>query len=189
MEHYEKYPIWWILGHNIVFILYFALGPILLSPVRISGFPFLSVIYALFLITMLVFVLRKHLCTNCYYYGKWCSTGWGKLAALFFKKGSGNYNLGVKLAGFTWEIGVGLPLIFPFLIIVWKRGFRWFPLWILFTFLTVIVMFWHKKSCNRCKMSDTVPQAWLFDSCVLTVWRGAVNQIIRFSKQKRWLKP
>ncbi len=157
MEHYEKYPAWWVLGQNLIFIVYFSVGTILLSSVRISNFPILSTIYALFLIVMLAFVLRKHLCTNCYYYDKRCSTGWGKWAAFLFKKGSGNYELGIKLAGFTWGIGVGIPLIFPFLMIFWKHEFRLLPLWILFILLTFIVMFWHKKSCRRCKMSDSCP--------------------------------
>ncbi len=157
MEHYDKYPVWWIIGQNVVFIAYFTLGAILLSPVKISGFPVLSVIYALFLVVMLVFVLRKHLCTNCYYYDRWCSTGWGKLASLLYRKDSGNYDLGIKLAGFTWGIGVALPLIFPFLMIFWKHGFGWLPLWILFIFLTLVVMLWHKKSCSRCKMAKSCP--------------------------------
>ncbi len=157
MEHYEEYPTWWIIGQNIVIIAYFTLGAVLLSPVRLSGFPILSVFYALFLTIMLVFVLRKHLCTNCYYYGKWCSTGWGKLASLFYRQGSGNYNLGIKLAGFTWGIGVGLPLIFPILLFFRRRCFRWLALWIIFVILTFFVMLWHKKSCNKCKMRKTCP--------------------------------
>jgi hypothetical protein len=39
-------------------------------------------------ILVLEFRLLKNSCTKCYYYGKRCAFGQGKLAALFFKKDS-----------------------------------------------------------------------------------------------------
>jgi hypothetical protein len=45
---------------------------------------FLLIAYILILEIKL---LKSH-CVNCYYYGKYCAFGKGKLSALFFKKGS-----------------------------------------------------------------------------------------------------
>jgi len=35
----------------------------------------------------------------------------GKLSTLMFKKNSGNYQLGVKLAGITWILATPIPII------------------------------------------------------------------------------
>ncbi len=155
MKPYESYPWWWIVGQNLLFVLYFAVGYFVMSPLKISGFPLVSVTYVLFLYVMLVFVLRKHLCTHCYYYGKWCSTGWGKLSSLLFKEKSGDYELGVKLAGITWGIGTLLPIVLGILAIVINK--RVLLLWILFMMLTPPVIYFHKVSCKTCKMREKCP--------------------------------
>ena len=109
-EGLEKYPTGCIIGRNLFFLAYFGIGFLGMFSLQIYGFPIVSIAYASFLVIMLLFVLRKHLCTNCYYYGKLCSTGWGKLA-LMFKKNSGNYEFGVKLAGITWMLATLIPII------------------------------------------------------------------------------
>ena len=151
----EKYPWWWIVGQNLLFVIYFGIGYVLLSPITIHGFPVVAVLYIAFLLIMLLFVLRKHLCTNCYYYSKWCSTGWGKLSALMFKEKSGNYKLGIKLAGITWGIGTAFPIILG--IIPAIKNHLLLLLWIIFLLLTPVVMFTHKSSCEKCKMKDICP--------------------------------
>jgi hypothetical protein len=78
-EGLEKYSLSCVVGQNIFLLVYFGIGFIGMLPLRIHGFPILSILYAFFLATMLLFVLRKHLCTHCYYYGKRCNTGWGEL--------------------------------------------------------------------------------------------------------------
>ncbi len=102
-EGFEEYPILTVIGQNLFFVLYFSVGFVILYPFKVLNVPIISLFYVMFLIIMLLFVLRKHLCTNCYYYGKRCSTGWGKLSSLLFKEKSGNYNLGIKLAQITWR--------------------------------------------------------------------------------------
>ncbi len=37
--------------------------------------PAIGIIYALFVLFMLYYFLRRHLCTNCAFYGKICYTG------------------------------------------------------------------------------------------------------------------
>ncbi len=155
MKTYESYPWWWIVGQNAALVIYFTIGYLVLSPLKISNFPLVSVAYILFLYVMIIFVLRKHLCTHCYYYGKWCSTGWGKLSSILFKEKSGDYQLGVKLAGITWGIAAGLPLLLGILAIALEK--RVLLLWILFTMLTPPVIYFHKLSCKTCRMRDRCP--------------------------------
>jgi hypothetical protein len=77
---------------NILFLVLIALGFMGMCSIGIGGIPIVSILYALFALIMLIFVLRKHLCTGCYYYDKWCHCGWGKLSSAMYKKDSGNQN-------------------------------------------------------------------------------------------------
>jgi len=79
----EQYPKSSAVIGNLAMLLWITLGTIacwFFSPL-IAG------IYLAFAVLMVFIVLRKLVCTNCCYYGKWCSIGWGKLSAVFFKKG------------------------------------------------------------------------------------------------------
>ena len=114
-------------------------------------------IVCFFLIAMLIFVLRKHLCTNCYYYGKRCSTGWGKLAAAMFKKNSGNYELGVKLAGITWGLATIVPIIGIITVLLLNFELNLLVILILFIIITPLNFMMHKHSCVRCKMRNICP--------------------------------
>ncbi|MDD4127109.1 MAG: hypothetical protein PHV39_05415, partial [Methanomicrobium sp.] len=49
--------------------------------------PLLAVFYIGFIAILLLRLLGRH-CTDCYYYGKRCAFGKGKLSALLFKKGN-----------------------------------------------------------------------------------------------------
>ena len=74
---------------NVLLLLWFGFAAY--SALRFAGLPIISIIYLLFAIIMLGLILRKHLCTHCYYYKKLCGTGWGKLSSCLFKEKSGNY--------------------------------------------------------------------------------------------------
>ena len=101
----------YVICENVLIVGMIALGFLGMYPLSFGGLPFVSILYVLFALIMMVFVLRKYLCTNCYYYDKWCHCGWGKLSSVMFKKGSGNQELGGKLAGFSWGTLMGLPII------------------------------------------------------------------------------
>ena len=156
-EGLENYPIGCVIGQNIFFLAYFGIGFIGMLPLQILGFPIISVLYALFLIIMLLFVLRKYLCTHCYYYGKICSTGWGKLTALMFKKNSGNYQLGVKLAGITWILATAIPIVGIILALVLDYSLSNLIFLILFILLTPVNFVSHKKVCEKCKIRFICP--------------------------------
>jgi len=156
-EGLEEYSVGWVIGQNIFFLVYFGIGFIGMLPLKIYGFPIISVLYALFLIIMFLFILRKHLCTHCYYYGKRCSTGWGKLSAFMFKKNSGNYKLGIKLAGITWMLATLIPVIGILVSLILKFSIFSLVIFILFILLTPVNFITHKKACEKCKMRFICP--------------------------------
>ncbi len=79
---YEKYPFWIVLISNLVSIAIYAIGAYIIYQL---GSIWLALY--LFYILLLEFNLIKNHCTSCYYYGKCCAFGRGKLSALLFKKG------------------------------------------------------------------------------------------------------
>ncbi|OFV68046.1 MAG: conserved hypothetical protein, membrane [Candidatus Syntrophoarchaeum caldarius] len=107
----ENYPKPTVVLTNVLLLLWFGFAAYGMSALRFVGLPIISIIYLLFAFLMLGFVLRKHLCTHCYYYGKFCGTGWGKLSSCLFKEKSGNYELGMKMAGLTWGLLTIVPII------------------------------------------------------------------------------
>jgi hypothetical protein len=155
----EKFPTSWIIGQNLFLTFYFAMAFIGMYPLQIYRIPIVSLLFAIYIILMLVFVLRKHLCTNCYYYGKSCHVGWGKLSACLFKQKSGNYELGGKLANVTWIlVATILPIIGIGAVVIWK----WVSLYYTLLFIVFIVMSGlnfaiQKKSCEKCKMRFICP--------------------------------
>ena len=154
----EKYPSISAIGQNLFFVIYFAIAFIGMASLTINNIPIVSIIYIVFMAIMLIFILRKHLCTHCFYYGKVCGTGWGKLATYLFKKNSGNYELGGKLAGITWMLAMFFPLIGMIVALI----LNWFSititlLLVIFVILNGINFFAHKKSCERCKMRFMCP--------------------------------
>ncbi len=125
-------------------------------PLQIFKFPVVSTLYSLFLVIMLVFVLRKHLCTNCYYYGRRCSTGWGKVA-LLFNKNSGSYRLGIRLAGMTWGLATLIPIIGSAVSLFIAYSTAGIALLVLFVLLSPLNLLIHKRACERCKMRLICP--------------------------------
>ncbi len=106
----EEYSRTGIFFGNFIMLLWIAAGTIgcwYLSPLA-------AWIYLAFAIIMVGIVLRKIVCTNCYYYDKWCCFGWGKLSALLFKKGKiedFSKSLGIKVAPITYGLLTLIPLV------------------------------------------------------------------------------
>lgn len=153
-DSFEKSGI--ILG-NLIMLTWIALGTVaawLFDP--IIGWSYLA-----FSTIMVFIVLRKLVCTNCYYYDRLCPIGWGKLSALLFKKGDiRNFErcLGLKLAPLTY----GLLSIIPLFLITASlvTEFSVFKLAILLVLL--LISFYsgsagRKKACINCRMRLICP--------------------------------
>ncbi len=80
--HFKEYPLETVLAANFVSLAIYGLGLFLVSG---TG-PILWIPYGAFILAMEYRLLRYH-CPNCYYWGKTCAFGKGRISALFFRKG------------------------------------------------------------------------------------------------------
>lgn len=80
---YENYPLWMVLLSNALSISIYIIGVYILYWLGII----FSVLYLLFCLIMEIRLMKEG-CANCYYYGKTCAFGKGRLASYFFKKGN-----------------------------------------------------------------------------------------------------
>jgi hypothetical protein len=80
---YEKYPWHQVFITNTLSILIYTLGVVILQHVN-------WVVAGLYLIYIFILEIRllKYHCPNCYYYGKICAFGKGRISSIFFKKGN-----------------------------------------------------------------------------------------------------
>lgn len=79
---FENYPVRIVLLSAGFTLAIYALGVIILAHLAI----WLSALYVVFCFALEYRLLRSA-CTHCYYYGKVCGFGKGKLCSLFFKQG------------------------------------------------------------------------------------------------------
>jgi len=80
---YDQYPLRMVLVSVLVSVAVYAIGAYILAGV---GLVF-AAIYLLFVFLLEFRLLRGH-CTDCYYYGRTCAFGRGRLSAIFFQKGN-----------------------------------------------------------------------------------------------------
>lgn len=87
LPYLERYPISIRITSNLIILYMLVAGFFGLFSIRFWNMPVLSYTFLVWALFSLVYLLRKRVCTHCYYYDKWCHIGWGKLAAWFFSKG------------------------------------------------------------------------------------------------------
>jgi hypothetical protein len=79
---YDIFPLWMPLLAVILSLASYGVGAYILA-----GFGLIfAVLYLLYCLWIELTIMRKS-CVHCYYYGKTCGLGKGKLCSLFFKKG------------------------------------------------------------------------------------------------------
>jgi len=80
---YENYPYWIVLISNLLQLSVYVIGAVIISQIGLVWI----IPYVLYILFLEARLLRKS-CVNCYYYGKFCSFGKGKLCSVFFRKGN-----------------------------------------------------------------------------------------------------
>lgn len=81
-EKLEEYPIKIVCISATLTVISYSLGTIVIYVLH----PILGLIFLLLAATTII-VSMKLRCTHCFYLGKYCNFGLGKLAAILFKKG------------------------------------------------------------------------------------------------------
>jgi hypothetical protein len=79
---HENYPATTVIVSNLVSFLIYGISAVILY-----GYGLIWVIAYLLIVLLLEFRLMGRHCVDCYYYGKTCAFGKGRVSALFFKRG------------------------------------------------------------------------------------------------------
>jgi membrane protein implicated in regulation of membrane protease activity len=151
---YENFPIWIPLLACVLSLSIYALGAYIFWLLGIA-FMILYIIFCLW-IELRIF---KGSCVNCYYYGKICGLGRGKLCAMLFKKGNPERFIEKEI---SWKdlIPDFLVLIFPLVggIIILIRDFTWL---ILFLMVILVMLYMAGNAvirgslaCKYCKQKE-----------------------------------
>ncbi len=161
---YKNYPLWMVFLSNLVSIGIYLAGAFIIYQAGIAWF----ILYLIF-IGIMEFRLIKGHCINCYYYGKTCAFGKGRISSIFFKKGNPQNFCKKKI---TWkdmipDLMVSLiPAIVGIILLI--KNFSWILL------LSVIILFIlafpgsgmirTKLACRYCKQRKTgCPAQKLFE--------------------------
>jgi hypothetical protein len=80
---FENYPCWMIVVSSLFSLLVYFLGAYILYKVGLLWF----VLYLVYILFLEIKLMKKG-CVNCYYYGKFCFSGKGKLSSLLFRRGN-----------------------------------------------------------------------------------------------------
>ena len=82
IKRYENYPIWVVLLSNLVSLAIYGLGFVIIFRLDLI----FSIFYLIYILILEYRLMRFH-CINCFYHGKICGFGKGRLSSWFFKKG------------------------------------------------------------------------------------------------------
>ncbi len=80
-----------------------------------------------------------------------------KIGSSYVQEKSGNYELGVKLAGITWMLATLIQVIGILATLILNYSLSNLILLILFILLTSVNFITHKKACEKCKMRFIYP--------------------------------
>ena len=166
---YENFPVWIPLLSCILSIAIYTLGAFIFYQLTFL----LTIFYLLFCLWIEFRILQKS-CVNCYYYGKICGLGRGKLSPLFFKKGNPEKFQETEI---SWKdlIPDFLVLIFPLVggIIALIMDFTWLVL-VLMVILAVLCLYGNalirgSLACKYCKQKELgCPAEQLFSKSAQT---------------------
>lgn len=151
---YDNYPIWIVAVSNLVSLSIYFIGGFLIYQL---GYLWL-VLYILYISILELRLLRGH-CVDCYYFGKTCAFGKGRLSSLLFKKGE---QAKFCQKNITWKDIVPdflisiVPIVVGIIILI--RNFNWLIL-LLVVLLFVLGFFGNsfvrgQLTCKYCKQRE-----------------------------------
>lgn len=161
---YENYPFWMVTISNIVSFSIYIIGGFLMYQIGLLWLLF----YICYILFLEIKLLSSH-CINCYYFGKTCFSGKGRISSLFFKRGEAIKFIDIKI---TWKdivpdflISV-IPIIVGIVILI--NNFNW-------TILLLVILLFSlgfmgnglvrgNLACRYCKQRELgCPAQSLFD--------------------------
>ena len=119
---------------------------------------FLGLAYVIYSLVALTLILPLSRCISCYYHGKACNTGWGRVAAYLFPKGDESK----YVENYTYNIFLHLLWILPLLVSLAQLARRrsllaliLFGAYLLILLLERIIL--KKLACARCHQREFCP--------------------------------
>ena len=153
-ECHDSYPWWIVVLSNLVSVAIYGLGAYIIYQ---AGWIYMT-IYLAFILILDIRLLKGH-CVNCYYYGKACAFGKGRVSDAFFKRGDPAC---FSEKHMTWwdmvpDILVGLiPVIVGSVLLV--RDFSWIILAAMLGLLLLATLgnsaVRSTLACRRCKQQE-----------------------------------
>jgi len=150
----DNYPAHIIIIRWTILFLAFALGIYVL----LEFHHMLAIVYIVYAFVALTLILPLSRCGSCFYHGRFCNTGWGKIAAYLFKKGDestyvDHYNYAIFLH-LLWLI----PLLVALLQLVRKRDVFALSIFVIYVFILFVEKISLKKlCCKRCHQREFCP--------------------------------
>jgi hypothetical protein len=154
VQCYEGYPWWIILLSNLVSLAMIAIGAFIVYQLGLVW----MILYLLFVLVLEIRLLRGS-CVYCYYHGKACAFGKGKVSGLLFKKGDPERFSQKEI---TWkdmipDILVALiPLVVGIVLLI--SDFSWLVLGMVVVLLLLAsmgnVLIRGSLACKHCKQRE-----------------------------------
>jgi hypothetical protein len=159
----DAYPKHVIIIRWIILIAAFALGIYILSGMK----DLFGVVYVIYSLIALTLILPLSRCVSCFYHGKLCNTGWGKVAAYLFPKGM-NHAVHTKgdeskyVEHYNYAILLHLLWIIPLLGFLFQllryRGLFYLIILIAYMFILLLEKIILKKlACTKCHQREFCP--------------------------------
>jgi hypothetical protein len=161
---FENYPLWIVTLSNLVSAGIYLTGFIIIYRLGIIY----SLIYMGYILTLEFILISRH-CTECYYWGKTCGFGKGRISSLLFKKGETSKFCNHS---FSWKDMIPdllvslIPLVIGIVILIIK-----FDFFLLFVMLVLISLTTYGNqyirgslTCKFCKQRESgCPAEMLFN--------------------------
>jgi cell division protein FtsW (lipid II flippase) len=150
----ENYPKHITTIRWIILLLAFGLGIYVLLGLHYL----LAIIYIVYSLVALTLILPLSRCASCFYHGKFCNTGWGKIAAYLSEKGDeskyvDHYNYAIFLH-LLWLI----PLLIALLQLVRQKDLFALSIFVIYLFILFAEKIILKKlCCKRCHQREFCP--------------------------------
>ncbi len=153
-KYYENYPTCIVAVSNLVSLAIYFIGGFLIYQI---GFLWLA-LYIFYILILELRLLKGH-CVNCYYFGKTCAFGKGRLSSLFFKRGEPK-KFGQKKM--TWKdivpdfLVLAIPLVSGIIVLI--TNFSW-PILFLLALLFLLgfsgnALIRGRLACKYCKQRE-----------------------------------
>ncbi len=154
MQKHENFPLWIVLISNLLSVSIYILGLLILSKLGLL----IAIIYLVFVLLFEFRIIRYH-CINCYYWGKICGFGKGRISSWLFKRGAPEEFCKKTM---SWKDMIPdmmislIPIVTGIILLIIK--FEWIIL--ISISLIIVLTFWGngfvrgKLTCGNCKQME-----------------------------------